>query len=78
MQLKNNGLATWPQKGAKITLPRGPGLTSSHTTHAIRKAKTELYQLIKQLSRVSYKSASCNEITVIENVQIAVELNQFL
>ena len=31
MQLKNNGLVTWPQKGAKITLPRGPGLASSHT-----------------------------------------------
>ena len=30
MQLKNNGLVTWPQKGAKITLPRGPGLASSH------------------------------------------------
>ena len=31
MQLKNIGLVTWPQKGAKITLPRGPGMASSHT-----------------------------------------------
>ena len=27
------GLVTWPQKGAKITLPRGPGLASSHNNH---------------------------------------------
>ena len=31
MRLKNNGLVTWPQKGTKITLPRGPGLASSHS-----------------------------------------------
>ena len=30
MQLENNGLVTWPQKSVKITLPRGPGLASSH------------------------------------------------
>ena len=31
MQLTNNGLVTWPQKGVKITLPRDLGLASSHT-----------------------------------------------
>ena len=34
MQLTNNGLVTWPKKGAKIILPRGPGLASSHNNSA--------------------------------------------
>ena len=54
MQLTNNGLVTWPQKGAKITLPRGPGLASSLKRNKSVILQTETRTLVNIMNELVY------------------------
>ena len=69
MQLTNNGLVTWPQKGAEITLPRGLGWLAA----TLRKEKLQPYLDNEFLAGLNYYFGDlCNDENYVKPVPLEI------